>query len=161
MSGDDIRHRVTDPAYVAAFGRRAREAFEKYLRENEPDLTDEQVAEILNRGGPPIVVWQSLRERSVGRKVTYVRDSGVAADAEELAKLRRRLPGGANRGGRTPGTNAVDDAGGDQAIRKIVDELRRAPRRVTLDNIAASSGAFTVSNLRYWLRANRKRLRDY
>lgn len=161
MSDDDIRRRLTDPLELAAFGDRAREAAARALREDDPDLSDERIAEILQHAGPAQLVWASRRERTEGSVRRTVEDHGVATTPEELAILRRRLPGGASRGGRTRGTNAVDDAGGDGAIRSIVAELRRNRRKVTLASIAAASGTFTRDNLRYWLHANGKRLSDY
>lgn len=158
---DDIRRRVTDPDEVAAFGRRAREAAERALREDDPEISDERIAEILQNAGPPRVIWASRRERRNGTERTTVEDHGVATTPDELARLRRRLPGGANRGGRAPGTNAVDDAGGDEAVRTIVAELRRNHRRVTLNAIATASGVYSRDNLRLWLRTNGKRLSDY
>ena len=63
--------------------------------------------------------------------------------------------------GRPRGTNAVDDAGGDEEIRRIVADLRRNHRRVTLHSIETASGVFSRDNLRRWLRENGKKLADY
>ena len=83
------------------------------------------------------------------------------SETEQAEQLKRWLPGAAIHGGRQEGTNAVDDAGGDAAIRAIVEDLRRNHRKVQLGTIAAASGAFTRDNLRYWMRRNGKRLSDY
>jgi hypothetical protein len=70
-------------------------------------------------------------------------------DARHLAGLARRL-------GRKPGTTVTE-----AELRRAIDLLRRSRHRVTLQAIADTSGCFTYDNLRYFLRVNRRRLRDY
>jgi len=157
----DTRRRGVDPARVAAFVEQSREAATQALREDDPDLTDDQILEILARAEPRVVAVRLRDRRQRGTGSLDVKKRAVAPTPKGLAGLSRFLPGGANQGGRNPGTNTVEDAGGDTTIRAIVADLRRNRRRIRLDSIAASSGAFTRDQLRYWMRANGKRLSDY
>jgi hypothetical protein len=74
-------------------------------------------------------------------------------DAQEaLAALWDALPAL----GRPPGTTVTDDE-----LRRVIALVRQVGHRVTLQAIADTSGKFTYDNLRYFLRVNRRRLRDY
>lgn len=95
-------------------------------------------------------------EPATGTGQAHGVEAKLTVQGNGRAEARRSL-----KPGRPPGTNAVDDAGGNEQVRAIVAELRRNRRRVTVKNVAATSGAFTEDNLRYWLRTNRRRLRDY
>lgn len=71
-------------------------------------------------------------------------------DARHLAGMARRL-------GRPPGTAVTEDE-----IRRAVALLRKAGRsRITLRTIADTSGKFSRDNLRYYLEAKHRYLRDY
>jgi hypothetical protein len=61
--------------------------------------------------------------------------------------------------GRPPGTTTVT---GDDQIRGTIAAMRRDRRKtINAATIAAYSGAFTPDNLRYYLKSNGKRLRDF
>ena len=131
------------------------------MTDPEHDLSDEEVARRLAETEPVITAVRRRVRGRVGSREEREATLKVPYTPEGIAKMRRFLPGGANRGGRAPKTNAVDDAGGDRAIIRIVTELRRNQRRVSLASVAAASGTFTRDNLRYWLGRNDKHLSDY
>jgi hypothetical protein len=90
-----------------------------------------------------------------GDRVTIPRDG----TAEYIARLwadARALAGAGVKLGRPLGS-PVTEAG----IRRAVAELVKAGREVKLDTIAAASGVFTYTQLRYYLKVNGRRLRDY
>ena len=146
---DAIRRRVTDPSQIAAFTDRVREG----LRREYPEATEDEIAEWM-ANGRPATVWATIRERRDGSRVTTAYDHGTARSPEELAALRRRLPGGANRGGRTDERErrladyraailALTEAGYREAAitaRAIVDKLNRTGSEAQLRKDLAAVG---------------------
>lgn len=126
---DDTRRRVTDPLRVAAFGEAAREAAAKDLRELDPAITDEEIEAMLGRAGAPFVVHATAR-------IT----TGIATTPEELAALRRRLPGAANQGGRRSRRMARIEA-----IEEAADKLGDAATRLRVAQSLGMVDAVTRS----------------
>ena len=77
-----------------------RDAVERVLREDDPDIDAATLAQTLDRIAPR-VVYARVRDRRDGSARTITADSGsVPPTPEAVRELMRRLPGGANRGGR-------------------------------------------------------------
>ncbi len=122
------------------------------------------VAEIIEApslGEAPTVVGVTITDLATGA-VVEVRGDRVTlpldGNADYIARLwtDARQIVGAPKVGRPVGS-PVTDAGVQAAVAAMV----RAGRRVTLEGVAASSGTFTYDQLRYFLRANGRRLSDY
>ena len=87
---------------------------------------------------------------TAGGQATPEYVKGLWTDARAILGLARRQLG------RRRGTTVTDEA-----LRRVIAEMNRAGRIVTLKTIASSSATFTYDELRYFLRVNGRHLSDY
>lgn len=97
----------------------------------EDGASEEDIAAALSRIAPPRAVYARVRDRTEGRRRRIETDSGAEpVTAEGMVRLARILPGGANRGGRTP---ELEDRLRDYAaaIAALSGERRYRPAQIT------------------------------
>ena len=138
-----------DEAAIAERTRLVREAVERDLRRDDPAVTDEAVAEALQRIQPRVVSVSRRLPLAIPPPSHTVTDVTPA----ELANLARDLPGGSARDlGRRPGLTTITR---DEQLRAPIREMRRGYVRVTIPATAARS-AFTIAEIRGYLRVTKR-----